>query len=704
MAVISKIRSYSGLLIAVIGFALAAFVLGDFLGYGPMGGQRLDIGKIDKTSISYQEFEQRVSEQTDNWRQQTGQANLGPREAFQLREQVWNQMQREILLGQELERLGIEISSDELFDMVHGPQPHNLIRQSFTDPQTGTYDPQQVVEFLRNFDMLDPSVQNQWVTLEQFMKQERAENKYHNLIRRAYYVPGLIAERDYNDRNAAADIRFVYAPYNDISDTLVTVSDRELRRYYDENKESFHREASRSIEYVSFNVFPTDQDREALRSELEELREELEEVEDIAPFINSVSDRRFDPTYYGQGELTPEIDMVLFDAPVGSVHGPYVDGNSYVLAKLVDAQVRPDSMRASHILVAYAGSQAPTPATRSIAQARERADSLAAVVRSNPARFGEVAMEASDDPSAQLNMGDLEWFRDGAMVPSFNEAVINASTGSIITAESEFGIHVIHVTGKSAGERKIQVAMLTRDIQASSRTYQDVYAQASLFASQLRESKEFHQTAEELDVAIRTADNIREMDFTIPGVENPRGIIQWAFMDDTREGGFSRIFELDNRFIIATVTDITEEGIPSPDQIRDEVMAQAIQQKKFDMMADRITQAGTTLADIAGELEREIQEAADIRFTTNNLPGVGAEPRVIGAAFALEEGTVSHPIKGQNGIFVVELARKQAAIVPEDLSATKRQLQTTVANRVPNDVLQAIKNNARIEDNRSMFY
>jgi peptidyl-prolyl cis-trans isomerase D len=296
------------LLIAVIGFALAAFVLGDFLGYGPMGGQRFDIGKIDKTSISYQEFEQRVSEQSENWRQQTGQANLGPREAFQVREQVWNQMLREILLGGEMERLGIEVSAEELFDMIHGPDPHQLIRQSFTNPEDGSFNPQQVVEFLRNFDMLDPSVQNQWVTIERFMKQERAEAKYHNLIRRAYYVPKVIAAGDYNDRNASSDIRFVYKPFNDISDTLVTVSDRELRRFYDENKESFRREASRNIEYASFNVFPTDQDREALRAELLALRDELEAAEDIAPFINSVSDRRFDPTYYGQGELSPEID------------------------------------------------------------------------------------------------------------------------------------------------------------------------------------------------------------------------------------------------------------------------------------------------------------------------------------------------------------------------------------------------------------
>lgn len=691
-------------MIAVIGFALAAFVLGDFLGYGPMGGQRFDVGKINKTTISYQEFEQRVNEQAENWRAQTGQANLGAREAFQIREQVWTQMQREILLGGELERLGIEVTSEELFDMIHGSEPHSLIVQSFTNPQTGAYDPQQVIEFLQNFDLLEPSVQSQWVNVEQFMKRERAESKYHNLISKAYYVPQVFARKDYQDRNASADIRFVYQPFTDINDTLVSVSDRELRRHYDENKDSFQREASRSIEYVSFNVFPTDEDREALRTELLELKDELEQTEDIIPFINSVSDRRFDPTFHGQGSLSPEIDPLFFDAPTGTVHGPYVDGNSLVLAKLVDAQMRPDSMQASHILVAFAGSAAPTQVTRSLPQARERADSILAVVRQNPARFPEVALEASDDPSAQVNMGDLGWFRDGDMVSTFNEAVISNPTGSMVTAESEFGIHVIHVTGKSAGSKKIQVAFLTRDIEPSTRTYQNVYAQASTFASRLRESKAFRQTAEEQDASVRTAENIREMDFSLPGIENPRGIIQWAFMEDTRQDDFSRIFELDNRFIIATVTEVIEEGIPELEQIRDEVTRLVIREKKFEMVSNQISQAGNNLEEIAGELGREVQTAADLRFTASNLPGAGQEPKVIGSAFAMEENTLSPPIKGQNGVFVVQVTRQEAATVPDDLSASKRQIKSALSNRVPNDVLQAIKNNARIEDNRSMFY
>lgn len=691
-------------MIAVIGFALAAFVLGDFLGYGPMGGQRFDVGKIGKTSIPYQEFEQRVSDQAESWRQQTGQANLGPREAFQIREQVWNQMVREIVLGEELDRLGIEVSAEELYDMIHGREPHNLIRQSFSNPQDGSYDPQQVVEFLRNFDRLDPAVRNQWVNLEQFIKRDRAETKYHNLVRKGYYVPSLLAERDYSERNASADIRFVYQPYTAIADSLIEISDRELRRYYDENKERFRREASRNIEYVSFNVFPTDADREVLRGELLELKDEMEATQDIAPFINSVSDRRFDPAYYGRGELSPEIDPLFFDAPVGTVHGPYIDNNQYVLAKLVDAQMRPDSMRASHILVAYAGSQAPTPATRSLDEARQLADSIAGVARLSLSRFGDLATELSDDPSAQFNQGDLEWFRDGEMVPSFNQAVIDASIGSVVTAESEFGIHVIHVTGKSAGTRKIQVAMLTREIEASSHTYQDVYAQASTFASQLREKKNFRQVAEEQDVAIRTAENIRRMDFSLPGIDNPRGIIQWAFFDETSLGDFSRIFELDNRFIIATVTRKMDEGIPALDQIRGEVMAQALREKKFDRVAAEFREAGSSLTDMAGALNREVQEASDLRFTTTTLPGAGPEPRVVGSVFAMEAGSLSEPIRGQNGVFVVEVTRLDEAIVPEDLSATKRQLQTAVSNRVPVDVLQALQNNARIEDNRSMFY
>lgn len=705
MAVISKIRSYSGLLIAVIGIALAAFVLGDFLGYGPMRTQRSNIGKVEGSQISYLEFERRVTEHTDNWRAQTGIQQLGQREQFQIRQDVWNQMLHEALLNQELERLGIEITSQELYDMVHGADPHPWIVSSFTDPATGEYDPQQVINFLQNFDFLDPAIRNQWIMLEQHIKRERQENKYFTLIRKGFYIPQTMAGRDFSERNTTADIRYAYVPFHSIPDGEVQVSDRELRRVYDQNKHLFRSEATRSIEYVAFPVFPTEEDREALRRELLELRDELETTEDIPGFINAVSDTRFNPRYLSRDEVSPEVEEALFNASPGTIHGPYVEDNRFVLAKLNDVQNRPDSMRANHILIAYTGARGSAQdIRRSPEAARQKADSILQVVRRNPGRFAALAEELSDDPSAAMNQGELGWFRDGDMVPEFNEAVVGGNVNSFVQAETAFGFHVIQITGKSPAVRKVQLAQLTRDIEPSSRTYQMVFGQASNFASRLRQTRDFDETTSELGLSKRVVENIRPMDASIPGIENPREIIRWAFDRNTREGNFSRIFDIDGRFIIATVTDITEEGIPSLEDIREEIMAIALRDKKYNQIATRMLQQNSNLEAIAAEFNTEVMEAEDITFTTVNLPGTGAEPRVVGAVFALPVNTLSQPIKGNNGVFVAEVVRRDEPVVPQDLEPTRRQLRTAFANRVQFEVFQALRNNADIEDNRSEFY
>ncbi len=705
MAVIGKIRSYSGLLIVVIGIALAAFVLGDFFGYGPSGRQTPDVGKIGKNAINYMEFERRAADQLENLKMETGMTVVSPMDAFQVRQQVWNSMVREYLLDAELEKLGINVSPEELFDMIHGRNPHSLIVRSFTNPADGSFDPQQVISFLRSFDQLDPSIRNQWTSLEQFIKRERAENKYQTLIRKGYHVPAILAARDFQDRNNSADFRLVYKTYSEIEDSLVKVSDRDLRRVYDENKERFRRDASRGLEYVTFTVAATQQDMDLLRAELEELRDEFVQTEDLAAFVNAVSDQRFDPRFLGRNEMSPLLAEVFQNAEPGAVFGPYTEDNAFILARLADIQFRPDSMRASHILVAFAGSRGSTPdIMRSMDEARERADSILQVVRRAPGRFGELAGSLSDDLSASFNQGDLEWFPDGAMVTPFNEAVVNASVGSFLTVETDFGVHVVHVTGKSALARKYQVAKLTRNIEPSSQTYQSVYAQASEFASGLRKNKNFREVAEEQDLVVRMAENIRSMDISLPGIDNPRPIIQWAFWEDTKKGSVSRIFELDNRFVVATVTRMLDEGIPPLDMIRDEVMALAVREKKFETISQQMKQAGTTLDQVAAALQSEAEEMIDIRFTAGSLPGIGAEPAVVGTVFGLESGMLSSPVKGNLGVFMAEVMRKDAAAIPEDLSPNKRILQSSFGNRVPGEVLEALRKSARITDNRVMFY
>lgn len=694
------------MLIAVIGIGLAAFVLGDFLGYGPMRQQRFDVGKVEGTAITYQQFESRVQQQLENWQQQTG-TSPGPAEAFQMRQQVWNQIVKEMLLEEEFERLGLQVSAEELFDMIHGTDPHPLLVQSFTDPVTGTYDPGQVLEFLRNFDRLEPSVRNQWMMLEEFMKQDRREQKYHQMVGGGYLVPRALAAKDFRHRNQTADIRFAFKSHNDIDDSEVSVSDRELRRVYDENKHLFTQEASRHVKYVSLPVFPSDEDRENALSEVLQLREEMPDAMNIESFINSMSDRRFDSRYHAEGTLSPQIDPDIFDVPVGTILGPYMEDNAYVVAMLVDAQMRPDSMRAGHILLAYRGSAAATQqTTRTYEQAREMADSLLQVVRRSPAQFPLLAEELSDDPSAQINQGDLDWFRDGDMVAPFNEAVIETPSGSFTTVETDFGFHVIHVTGKSPMTKKVQVAKLVRDILPGNRTYQDVYARVSTFASELRETKNFDAAADAADLTVRQAERLGRMDMTIPGLDQGRPVVQWAFDENTKTGDFSRIFELENTFVVATLVSKQEEGTPGFDQLRPNIMEIARREKKQELIAEEMRQmmdAGG-LDALAAQMGLEVREATNLNFASRNIPGAGPEPGVIGQIFARAEPATIGPVKGNAGVFVVEIVHMDEAITPDDLTRARRPMRDGFRNRVPAQAFDAIKENADIEDNRGWFF
>lgn len=706
MAVIQKIRSYSGLLIAVIGIGLAAFVLGDFFGQGPMQQQRVDVGEVEGTSIPYQQFEQRVNQQMENWQQQTGQS-AGPEQAFQIRQQVWNDMIREILLDEEFEDLGIAVKAEELYELIHGSDPHPILIQSFSDPVTGTYDPQQVVEFLRNFDRMEPEVRSQWVMLEEYIKTERREEKYNELIGKSYGVPDALAAADFSNRNTTADIRVAYKTTDEIDDDQVNVSDDELRTVYDNHKHRFRQQASRGLKMVVQPVLPSEADRETAMNEVLELREEMQEVEDIPAFINATSDNRFDPTYYAEGELSPQIDPEIFDAEEGDVFGPYLENNAYVVSMLVDAQMRPDSMRASHILISYQGSQSATQQTMlTYEDAQQMADSLLGVVRSNPNRFPELAMEMSDDPSAAANQGDLEWFGDGEMVQNFNEAVVEAPVGSFLTVETEFGFHVVHVTDKSPLTQKVQVANLVRNIEPGNRTYQDAYSNISRFASEIREGADFEEAADEAGLSVREAPQVGRMDINLPGVAQGRQIVQWAFDQETRVDDLSRIFELDDNFVVATLVEKREEGIPSLSQIRSRVMSIARDEQKKEMIAEEITQAMSngSLDNVAEQLGLEVMEVNDLAFSGNNLPGVGPEPEVIGSVFAMSEGTAQGPVIGNSGVFVVEVIRMDEEVVPGDLTANKRRLQNAFRNRVPMDAFEAIKNEADIEDNRAMFF
>ncbi|MFW5879193.1 MAG: peptidylprolyl isomerase [bacterium] len=707
MAIIGKIRGYSGLLIAIIGLGLAAFVLQDFFGSSGSSAQRgtNDVGQVGDNVISYTEFENQYQENVDMFKRQRGVDNIEPNEAFMLRQQTWDRIINDYILNEEIERLGITVSARELKDMFFGTDPHPLILSAFSpDPTSGQVDKAEMINILQSLDPYDPRL----VRLEEEAKKQKKKEKYISMISKAYYVPEFFANIDYKMKNANADIRYVLKRYRTLPDSTVDISDEEMHNAYEEIKHLHKQDEMRDLEYVVFPVFPSEQDREKVYQDVLELKDEFENVDarNIESFVNSVSDKRFDSTFKSRSEINPEIDSIMFNAEEGTVYGPYLNNNEFVLSKLVAVEFRPDSMSAEHVLISFQDAmQANEEVSRSYEEAKETADSLLRVAKSRPASFPELATQMSDDPSASMNNGDLGWFKDGQMVPSFNKAVIDNPVGSIVVAESQFGFHVIKITGKSKPEKKVQIADITREIVPSSTTYSKAHSDASKFALEVRDKGNFSEVAKENDLAVRQAEKLGKMSNNIPGIENAREIVRWAFSDNVEKGSLSRIFDIEDKFVIANITKIREEGFAEMTEIEEQVTKKAMLQKKYEIISEQVLNyKEESLEVLAEKLELDVIDLFDIKMASPSITGVGKEPFVVGNAFSLDENTISEPLKGIAGVFVVELVRKEMDIEPSDFTTIQEKLMQDFNNRVERSMIEALKSNEKIEDNRELFY
>jgi len=707
MAVIGNIRKRSGLLVAVVGIALAAFVLGDFL----TGNTRSipDVGKIAGETITYREFEFKFDEYLNMVQEQSPELNFTNEQIYEMKQEVWRNLVRETLLEKELKATGITVTADELFELVQGRNPHPYIYQSFSDPQTGMFNPAIVVNFMQTLDQREPEVRRQWYRLEKSIIEERLNTKYTNLIRKGYYVPDAFAKRDYIDKNKAVDINFVLLPFRSIPDEDVTVNKKDLQKAYEKHKHEFYaKEATRTIEYIVFDIIPSEEDRKALEEEMVYLAEEFENTDDIAYFININSDLRYDSLFKKQEQLPLLFDSIIFNAEVGTSIGPLNEGNIYYLARLIEVQNRPDSVKASHILISYEGAFGASQAlTRTKEEAEALADSLLNVIKKQPATFEQLAQEFSDDRSAEENNGDLDWFADGMMVHPFNEACFTGKKGDKVKVETDFGFHVIHITDMLAPQKKVKVAIVKRELTPSNDTYQNIYSQASKFAIENKKIEQFEQAVIELGKPKRIAEDMKIMDNNIAGLKSPREIVRWAFNEETKVNSISRIFEIEDKFVIAVLKGMKEKGIPSLETIKDKIEPLAIRHKKAEILEEKMRNAkssSSSIEQLAQALNTQVEKGEYIRFSSVNLPALGPEPKIIGTAFGLSKGQLSQPIAANNGVFVITVSEVYDAPVLEDYTASKQMLKNFFIQRASFDLNNALEKAYKVEDNRSLFY
>lgn len=699
MAVIGKIRQRSGLLIVVIGVALAAFILGDFAKKN--NRQTVNIGVVNGENISIQDFNRKFEDNAEATRKQRQTERLPQDELFRIRENTWNQVVQDMVMQKEYDKLGLLVTSEELFDQIQGSNPHPAVISNFQNPETGAFDRSMVLNYLQNLDQMQQAAKDQWLVFERYIKEDRLKTKYQNLITKSYHMPKAMAELTYHDKNDKAQLSLVGVRYATVADSLVKLTDKDYQEFYNENKKSYDREAMRDIEYLVFDIVASQEDNSKAQTTIQQLADEFRTTTNVASFVNANSETRYDSTWLTRDVVPVSIESIIFDQEPGFVYGPYFEEGSYKLTRVVDANSRPDSLKASHILIAYSGAMR-SEQTRTKEQAQAMADSLLNVIKKKNTKLTDLA-SLSDDQSAQTNNGDLGWFKDGQMVTPFNNFVLDNKVGTIGIAETDFGYHIIEVTGKKEPQRMVRLATITYEVAPSTKTYQDVFAKASKFAAENKTADQFNKTIEAEGLNKRVAPALREMSNRIPGIENPRQVVRWAFNKETSEGDVSTIFDLDNMFVIALLTKKTDKGIPTLADIKETIQPQVLNKKKGDYVLEKMKSYGEDLNMIANNFNAQV-ETTDLTFDSRMLLNFGQESKVIGKIFTLSDGSFA-PIAGSTAAFAVKVNSHNIAALPSDLDQLISESRSGFESGVRNNAaFRAIEKVIKVEDNRMMFY
>ena len=708
MGIIGSIRKHSGWAVAIVGIAILAFILGDLT---KNNGGIPDVGKVNGATMTSQRFNELVAEAEDNYRMQYQTAQVPSEVESQLREQVWQQFVEETLMEEQTTKLGLKVTPAELNDMYVGQFIHPYVRQSFTDPKTGVYDIQQVNYWIENFSNIDTTRRRQWVELEKAVKTDREQQKYVTLLTAGFYMPKAINEKVSSYAAEASNVRVVALPYMSVTDEEATITDADYKAYYDEHKAEFRiREEMREVEFITFPVNPTAEDLAEIEQEVQKVWNEFQSVpdEEMAFFVNAESDRSYDSSYVKASSFRAPFDEQIAAAAPGQMLAPTMVGGEWVMAKVMASAVRPDSLRASVVYVL--NSNAGGNITRSNDEAKHLADSVLALINSKKITFEQAVADYSDDPQKAETQGDMNWQLDGGY-GFLNEQIVNTPVGSSFLFEHPQGVgyFIVKVTDKTPATKKYRVAMITRGIVPSNNTNRAVYNEANKFAGQNRTIDAFDAAAREQNLQVRNA-QVLLMDDRMAGVSNARSIVQWVYNEDTKVGAVAdQVFECDGMFVVVALKDVYKKGYATLEQARPMIEQQVRLDKKAQVLMERANAAvkgGKDIQSIAVALNMPVDTLDSIVFGDMNMQQFGMEPKVIAAVAATKSGLVG-PLKGSNGVYVVQVDSK----VPHVSDGTELsrmvqmyQYKTLRDGRRAWPVAQVLRDAAKITDQRNKFF
>ena len=685
------------MLIGLIAFAMVAFLFMDVFSnnFGGGGPQQQGLGIVEGVELDERTFNDRLEEATNNYRASSPDARVDETTRNEIRQSVWDAMVQEVLSEKEYEEIGLSVGTEEMLSMITGTEPHPMIRQAFSDPNTGEFNSANVVGFIRNLDQFDETQQNAWFQIEKTIKQDRLAQKYLSMVSKGLSNTTAEAKEAYLAQNKKADVDFVLLEYFEIPDSTITVSESELNEYYKENKESFLQDESAKLEYVVFDVIPTPEDSILVLQEATSLIDGFKESNSRMDYADLNSDIKVDKSYVAEEEYESVVADTLLGLDTGIVIGPYIEEGFYKASCIMDKKPWPDSVRARHILISSANDAAGAEAT---------IDSI--IDQLNAGVPFEFLAQRSDDASNKDKGGDLGYFAEGMMVQAFNDSAFNGEVGKIMKVATQFGFHAVEVTDKKDFKPSVQVATLAVEIVPSDGTFNTIYQIANVFQGENRTYESFENSINEGGLNKRIEESLTKDALSITGITDSRQIIRWIFRD-AKEKDVSDVFTCGSSYVVAALAQMRKEGTAPLEYVKDQIASDLAREKKAEMLANRLREArssSTDLESIATAVGSTLRPVTDMSFGASFISGIGSEPALVGQIYRSTEGSIQGPVEGSRGVYLFQVNKFTEPEDIGDYTMQKTQSEYFMQSRVQSELFDVLKNRSKIEDNRFLFY
>ena len=702
MAILGNLRKNSFVLIAVIGMALFAFVIAGV--FDGSGFQSPDpIGKVNGEELSINDFRNQMDVLKKSY-------NFNDLQALTT---AWDESIRSKLLEQQIDELGLGSSTDHLEYYLSQSPSFNSDQRFLND--AGFFDINKFSNFIAELKEINPESYVQWSNQEKQFNDQIKVNTYLNLVASGLNSTFFEGRNLHERSNSIADISFVKIPYSTINDSLVSVSNSEVSKYIKDNPEDFEQKSTRDINYVIFSESPSAQDESDLRNKMNNLLNERSEYNQVSKlnetlpgflstgdlefFLSENSDIPYDSIYRPKGFYSSDHAQMIFNLENNNTYGPYIDGDFLKISKMINKKSN-GNVRASHILISYNGAQGASPQiTRTKDEARNEANRILKLARSNSDSFSSYALEFSDGPS-KTNGGDLGFFQEGTMVKPFNDYVFSNRVGRIGLVETDFGFHVIKVVAK---EDVVLVGTLALKNIPSERTSDSIFNIVSKFEIDLADTSDINKTANNLDFEVKNLTSIGELDHDLPNMTSQRRLVQWLFEPETNVNDYRRFDLSSGGYVIVQLTEKNQEGLMSPGLASLSVLPILKNKKKAKIIFNE-NKSFNTLEELASNNGLEIQNVSALNQSTPIVAQAGFEPKVIGNAFRLDIGVTSSLFEGETGVYMIKLNSFKSAEETENYSAFENQLTNKLRTNLDFNVVQSLKKSADISDNRSEYY